>query len=412
MEDKIFLNPVIEAKHRQGLLGAYFDDFVNWMKNNGYPRRTIRNYVQMVTHFGKYLHRRGISSIYQLEGVIGKKLLDGYRDYCKRRGLTHRTFVLKPYLQALKERGVIIGLASKDSLLLPLTRQYLTFFRKQGNLAESTLRRNADWIENFLRFRGDKQDTPLPTFSIADVDKFIEHEALRLRRPPHRSYVAALKSFFGFLYHSGKIGRDFSYLIDRPRRYKLQSLPTVLPWSEVKMILKSVDRSTKPGLRDYAILLLLTTYGLRAGEVAHLKLEDVDWRKEAIHIARRKMGRDLWLPLRPQVGKAIFEYLRGGRPFSKYREIFLLLRAPRRPISGWGVSYVVRKHIQLAGLNPPRRGAHVLRHSFATHLIRHGASLKQIGDLLGHRNLESTYIYTKTAVEHLREVALEIPEVK
>lgn len=412
MHDKIFPNPAVEAKHRSGLVGAHFDCFVNWMQTNGYTRNAMRYNVQKVTHFGQYLQRRGIRSIHQLEGMGGKKLLDVYRRYCKRRGLGHRGFGLKFYLQALREAGVVASLASKDFLLLPLTQQYLTFLRNQGNLAETTIHRHIGWVEKFLRFLGGADDVSISTLGIADVDRFIEQEALRLRHPPHRSFVHALRSFFRFLHHSGKIGTDFSYLIHGPRRYKLQFLPTVLAWSEVKRILNSVDRLTKAGLQHYAILLLLTTYGLRAGEVAQLKLEDIDWRKETVRIVRRKMGKDLWLPLTSQVGKSILEYLRQGRPFSKYREIFLCVRAPWTPLSGSGVSYVVRKYIQIADLNPSQRGAHLIRHSFATHLIRQGASLKQIGDILGHRNLESTHIYTKTAVERLREVALEIPEVK
>ena len=412
MLDKIFPKPAIETKHRSGLLGAYFDCFVRRMQINGYSRNVIRCNVQRVTHFGQYLHRRGIRSIRQLDGMSGKKLLDLYHRYCRRRGLEHRSLGLKIYLQALREAGVVTGLPSKDFLLLPLTQQYLTFLKNQGSLAESTIRRHIGWVEKFLRLLGGEGDTSKPTFGIVDVDRFIGQEALRLRHPPHRSVVNALRSFFRFLHHSGKVSADFSCLINAPCRYKLQSLPTVLVWSEIKKILGSVDRSTKTGLRDYTILLFLTTYGLRAGEVAQLKMEDIDWRKESVHIAQRKMGKDLWLPLTPQVGKAILEYLRRGRPFSEYREIFLGVRAPWRPISGNAVSYVVRRHINLIGLNPPQRGAHLIRHSFATHLIRQGASLKQIGDMLGHRSLESTHIYTKTAVERLREVALEIPEVK
>lgn len=186
----------------------------------------------------------------------------------------------------------------------------------------------------------------------------------------------------------------------------------MLTWSEVQKILDSVDRSVKTGLQHYAVLILLATYGLRAGEVTHLKLEDINWREDTIHIPSRKMGKDLWLPLTPQVGKAILEYLKHGRPPSKYHNVFLLTRAPWTPLDRNNIAYVVNRHIQLAGLKPPRHGAHLLRHSFATHLIRAGVPLKHIGDMLGHRNPESTHIYTKTATEQLRQVALEVPEVR
>lgn len=410
MHDKVFPKPAIEAKHRSGLLGAHYDCFVKWMQNNGYSRHTIRSHVQRITHFAHYLRQKGICSIHQLEGINGKELLDAYRHYCKHRGLGHRSFSLKSYLQALKEVNIISNLASRDSLLSPLTQQFLTFLRGQNNLSENTIRRHIGWVEKFLRFLGYRKN--ISSIGIAEIDRFIEQEAIRLKHAPHRSYVHALKNFIGFLYHSGKIPVDFSYLISNPRRYKLQSLPSVLTYSDVEKILNVVDRSTKTGLQHYAILLLLTTYGLRAGEVAKIKLEDINWRKETIHISGRKTGKDLWLPLTPQVGKAIFQYLKRARSSSKYREIFLHVYAPRTPLNGSNITYVVNRYIQLAGLNLPRGGAHILRHSFATHLIRQGVSLKHIGDLLGHRNLESTHIYTKTAIERLREVALEVPEVE
>ena len=173
----------------------------------------------------------------------------------------------------------------------------------------------------------------------------------------------------------------------------------------------SVDLSTKAGPQHYAILQLLTTYGLRAGEIAQLRLDNIDWRKETIHIAPGKTGKDLWLPLTAGVGKAILRYLKDRRPPSKYREIFLLTCAPWTPLKSGNIGYVVNRHIKLAGLNLPRGGPHLLRHSFATRLVRAGASLKEIGDLLGHRDPESTHTYTKTATERLREVALEMPEI-
>lgn len=408
MHDKIF--PIAEAKHRNGLVGTYFDYFVAWMRNNGFFRQTMRCNVQKVTRFGQYLEQRGIRYIHQLEGIEGKKLLDGYRHSCKRRGLVHRSYSLKFYLRALKEANVINSLPFGDSLLLPLSKEFLTFLRTSNNLSEQTIGRHIWWIKKFLRFFGCRRD--ISSIGIINIDRFIEKEAIRLEHAPHRTYVHAFRSFIKFLYRSGKIHTDFSYLITHPRRYKLQFLPTVLPWSDIQKILNSVDQSNKAGLQYYAIFLLLTTYGLRAGEVAQLKLEDIDWRNETIHIVRRKMGKDLWLPLVPEVGKAIVKYLKRGRPVSKYREVFIHIKAPLVPLNSANITSVVNRHIQLAGLDPPRTGAHMLRHSFATHLIRRGVPLKQISDMLGHRSLESTHIYTKTAIERLREVALEIPEVK
>lgn len=413
MHNKFFRYHAIEAKHRGGLLGAYFDCFLARMQKHGYSKRTMRSYTQCVIQFGKYLHRRGIRSIDQLEGVVGQKLLVAYQHYRKDRGYWNGNSALRFYIRTLEEDGVLKSSAPRNSSLFHESKEYLNFLKDQRGFSEGTIQGHIYWVEKFLEFLKCQRDTScLPSFGIADVDRFIEREAIRLQRTTKRLPIGHLRSFLRFLHQSEKITTDLSCLITPARCYKLESLPHVLNWGEVQKILDSVDLSMKTGLRDYAILVLLSTYGLRAGEVAQLKLEDIDWRKETIHITPRKMGKDLWLPLTPQVGKAILEYLKRGRPPSRYRKIFFLTRAPWTPVNKQNISYVVNRHIQLAGLNPPRHGAHLLRHSFATRLIRGGASLKEIGDMLGHQSPESTHIYTKTATEQLREVALEIPEVR
>jgi len=410
MHKQVFSNSVVEAKHRLEFLGAYFDYYVHWMVSNGYSDNTIRDNIERVTFFGRYLRENNIA-ISQLGGSSGLELLKLYRHDCKSKGLEYRCLGVKRYLQVLSKAGVIESLPIKSSLFLPLTKRYVTFLEKNGNLAEGTIHRNMDWVEKFLRFL-EGNNIPDTTFEIADIDNFIEFESKRLKRRPHRSIVSALRSFIRVLHNTGKMDTDFSCLISTPRSYKLQSLPAVLTWPEVMKVLNCINRSTQTGVRNYAIMLFLTAYGLRAGEVAQMKLDDIDWRKETIHIVQRKMGKDLWLPLIPAAGKAVLEYLKHCRPPCKHRELFLSVKAPLKPIGTGSISHVVRRHIQIAGFNPPQYGAHMIRHSFATHLIRQGASLKEIGDILGHRRLESTHIYTKTAVDNLREVALEVPEIK
>lgn len=413
MHKKIFPTPAIERKHRQGLLGAHFDCFLNWMQEHGYSRHSMRFNVQCLTHLGEYLKKKGISSIHQLQGADGQELLVTYRDYCRGQGYWRRESGLKLYLGALEETGILSSSTPGNSLLFHETKQYRDFLKNQRGLAEKTIHRHIYWIEKFLRFLGCQEHrSSVPTFGIGQVDRFIEQEAERLGRTSQGPLAGCLRSFLRFLYQSGKLATDLSVLITSPRCYKLESLPRVLDWDEVQKIVNSVHRSTRNGPQYYAILVLLTTYGLRAGEVAQLKLEDIDWRRKAIHIVPRKSGKDLYLPLTHGVAQAILDYLRHRRFPSKYRQVFLLTRAPWRSLTRQNIAYVVNRHIELAGLELPRGGPHLLRHSFATHLIRKGASLKQIGDLLGHRALESTHIYTKTATEHLREVALEVPEVK
>ena len=409
MHNRIFPKLAVRAKKSKGLLGPYFDCFVSWMQKNGYSPISIRSNIRDVICFGEYLYRRGIYSIHQLEGVVGQKLLTAYKQYRKyHRDSIHRISGISHFLQALKDANLLINLPSQDLLLLPEIKQYIDFLRNQKGFSEITIQSHKYWIEKFLTFVGYVKGTSsMPLFGIANVDKFIKQESIRVK---YNTPTWVLRSFSRFLYQSGKLHTDLSCLITSPCYYKLQSLPKVISNSEIQNILDNVDQSTKMGIRDYTIIILLATYGLRAGEISKLKLEDIDWRKESIHITQRKMRRDLFLPLIPQVGKAILKYLKLTRPHSKYREIFIITTAPWSPLNRTSISRIATYYIKLAGLELPRYGAHLFRHSLATNLIRRSASLKQIGDILGHRSPISTHIYTKTATEQLQDVALEVPE--
>lgn len=170
--------------------------------------------------------------------------------------------------------------------------------------------------------------------------------------------------------------------------------------------LSCIDRRSALGKRDYAILLLLAVYGLRAREVAALTLDDIQWRAEALHIRGRKAGHATDYPLARQVGDAIVDYLKHGRPATTDRRIFLVIRAPRGPITGRIVACQARRYLRAAGIQAPRLGSHTLRHSVAQRLVDADFSLKVVGDYLGHRSPSSSRIYGKVAIESLRELAL------
>jgi site-specific recombinase XerD len=372
----------------------------------------LRSYAYRISNFECYLKERGISSIHELEEAPGQKLLIDYQRHWNAKRCYHKNFGLRLYFQALEEAGIFKPPPPKASHLFHESKLYAAFLEDQKGLCESTILHRIRYTEKFLKFLGCKKDArTIPDFGISELDDFIKQEGIGLGRSSQHLVVAALRGFVRFLYQSEKISNNLSYFITSPRCYKLESLPQPLSWDDVGRLLRSVDLSTGSGTRACAILTLLISYGLRAGEVAHLKLEDIDWRNETIHIARQKTGRDLWLPLIPQASEAVIRYLKYGRPASKYREIFLISRAPWTPVSNQNIGKVVRRQINLAGLTSSSQGAHLIRHSFATHLHRNGASLKEVGDMLGHKKPQSTRVYTKTAMDKLREVALEVPEV-
>jgi integrase/recombinase XerD len=177
----------------------------------------------------------------------------------------------------------------------------------------------------------------------------------------------------------------------------------------VRQLLSQFDRSTAVGRRDYAVLLLLARLGLRAGEVAFLELEDIDWKAGCFSV-HGKSGRRTQLPLPKDVGDAIVAYLRHGRPRSTSRRLFLRAKAPIRGfLTQCAVGTIVRHALERAGIAAPTTGAHQFRHALATQMLRQGASLTQIGELLGHRSPETTKIYTKVDLDALRTLAVPWP---
>jgi integrase len=185
-----------------------------------------------------------------------------------------------------------------------------------------------------------------------------------------------------------------------------------LPWEDVRRILRAVDRSAPGGYRDYTVLLLMSVYGLGAGEVIRLRLDDIDWHAAKLRISRPKTGAEFWLPLLPAVARALVVYLRHGRPMHvATRYLFLTLKAPHRRLGeSSNVRHILVKHAQAAGVSAPYLGSHVLRHTHACRELEQGVPPKIIGDILGHRRPESTSAYLRVATERLREMALLVPK--
>jgi integrase/recombinase XerD len=220
-----------------------------------------------------------------------------------------------------------------------------------------------------------------------------------------------LRSFTRFLRVTGRISVDLASSVAGPTVRKGARPYRALPWRDVQRILRAVDRSTPCGQRDYALLLLMSTYGLGAGEVIRLKLDDIDWRAGTLHIVRPKTRVEFMLPLLPAVARVLVSYLRRGRPGNTAtRHIFVQMRVPHKPLASSGpVRHVLIKHARAAGVAAPYLGSHVLRHTHACRQMELGTPPKLIGDILGHRDPDSTSAYLRVATERLRQIALPVP---
>lgn len=294
-----------------------------------------------------------------------------------------------------------------------LCADYAQWLNEQRGLAAASIYGLVGEARRFLVWYGEGRTTnDLSTLAIADIDAYLQVRAPSLRRVSLKSVTHQLRCLLRFAHATGRTGRDFALSVTSPTLYALESIPSCLNAEEIRTVADTTRKDHSPkGLRDFAILLLLSTYGLRAGEIVRLRLEDIDWRADRIHVRHTKTVSHSLLPLLPPVGDALLAYLRRGRPATDAREIFIRTCAPYRGFSDGSSLYcVVRGRLDAAGVEPVgKRGPHAFRHARAVSLLRAGVSQKVIGDVLGHRSAGSTTPYLKLATEELRNVALEIP---
>ncbi|HEX05630.1 MAG TPA: hypothetical protein ENH10_10845 [Bacteroidetes bacterium] len=239
----------------------------------------------------------------------------------------------------------------------------------------------------------------------AILSAFIIKEGHKLSKSSVTGLCSSVRVFLRYLRREGLIKRDLHGAIEAPKRYQFSDLPRSISWADVRRMLEVIDRRTALGRRDYAILLLLVTYGLRGCEVAGLKLDDIDWERERLLISERKAEHNTAYPLSRVVGKAIVDYLKEGRPDTPERHLFFNIMAPRVPMTSSAISQRVIHYLHKAGIKAERPGSHTLRHTCIQRLVDAEFSFKIIGDYVGHASPSSTQIYTKVAVEELREVA-------
>lgn len=302
---------------------------------------------------------------------------------------------------------------------------YVAHLENVRGLALATVEHHRRTASEFLTYLACETNAHrLAMLSATDVEGFVGVVGQRVGRLALQGVIGALRSFLRFLVSAGTVPIGLDHHIDTPRVYREERLPRAWPWDVVQSFLNTIDRTTARGRRDYAIFLLIATYGLRASDVAALTLDDIEWRSRRIRIRQRKTGRELGLPLTDDVGTAVLDYLQRGRPSPEpgdrvlpnvepchptHREVFLRCRRPAEPLGPTALSEAFYVWAQRSNLAIPFHGVHCLRHSYAVHLLRTGTSLKTIGDLLGHRAPESTCAYLRLDIEDLRDVALDFP---
>lgn len=279
--------------------------------------------------------------------------------------------------------------------------------QREGRWRSESTCRSARWqITRFLDHL-EQRGVALNEVVPADIDAFFEHMAQRWSRSSLRMSAKMLRAWFGYCERRGWARAWLTDTILSPRVYRHEGLPLGPTWDTIAHVLAETNADDPASLRDHAIILLLSVYGLRSGEVRRLRLADIDWAHDRLHFIRSKSRREETAPLEPKVGNAIARYLRAGRPETDSRIVFLTLRAPHRPLSAGGLYNIVNSRLAKSELPKKGRGPHGLRHACARHLMESGRSFKEVGDHLGHRSPDATRIYAKVDLTSLRKVAFD-----
>ncbi len=400
---------VVLSRAPEGPLAAYIKRFAVSLGEQGYASDSIHRKVLIAVGFSQWLKRQEIAL-----PCITSEHPSRYLRYRARRVRPSQgdAAALNHMLTFLRGRGAIPAEESSVRRLTPGERcaeAYGLHLREVRGLAEATIVNYVPFIGKFLKDRFGDGPITLSELCANDVARFVLRQASHLHRKRAKLLTTALRSFFRYTRYLGRTKLDLAAAVPAVADWSMSSIPRAIAAEHVRQLLASIDRRTAIGCRDYAILLLLARLGLRSGEVASLELDNVDWNAGQLSV-RGKSGQRSELPLPAEVGEAISAYLQRGRPQSTSRRVFLRAKAPIRGFRGAsGVGSIVRHRLQRAGLDAPTHGAHQFRHGLATQMLRQGASLGEIGEVLGHHNPQTTTIYTKVDLDALRALAMPWP---
>ena len=392
----------------EGPLAAHIGAYTSLLVEQGFAAYTAHLETRLAADFSRWLKRRRVAL---------PDLTPQHAD----RYLRHRARRLRPrlgdpsalnrLLNFLRERGAAPRAVTATSPTTPaelLVNDFATYLREDRALAVATIAYYVPFAHQLLTERFGRRDLDLGDLCAADVVGFVQRQARRLPRRA-KMMTTALRSFLRYARYRGDINIDLAAAVPAVANWAMTSIPRAVAPEHVRLVLAHCNRDTAVGRRDHAILMLLARLGLRAGEIVALTLEDMDWEAGHLRVCG-KGGRECLLPLPTDVGEAIAAYLQQGRPPSDSRRLFLRTHAPIRGLGGTNsLGPIVKRAFVRAGIDSPRNGAHQFRHGFATQMLRQGASLVEIGELLRHRSPAITAIYAKVDLIALRALALPWP---
>jgi site-specific recombinase XerD len=404
----IFKFPSVVRRHHEGPLGIHVDAYEALLREQGYSRGSTYVHLHIVADLSRWLRRRRLDA-----GDVDECTVERYLQSRQRFVDTYRgaSFVPYKFLGMLRDRQIVTHktvpiVVDPREIVVDAFRQYLS---QERGLSVSTQCNYTRFAHQFLRERFGRGSLELSALSATDVTGFIRRHAHERSARSAQHIVGSLRAFLRYLRYRGEITTDLAACVPTVANWSLSTLPKFPQPGQVQQVLDHCDRHSAVGLRNYAILVLLARLGLRACEVVAMTLDDIDW--EGAHLmVRGKGGQRVQMPLSAEVGHAIAAYLRKGRPRCTSRRLFIREHAPRVGFANsCAVSTLVQRALADAGVDSPHTGAYVFRHSLATEMLRQGASLGEIGQLLRHAHPDTTQIYAKVDVCALRPLALRWP---
>lgn len=389
------------------VLGSQIEGFAHYIAKQGYSRGPIIRHIRTARQVDCLLQKGGFLSCSAITRI-------GLQACGPMPGRSQDDELLASTIRLLERYFCEIGILPpcEPSIIEKQFSDYCDYLRNIRGMTSSTIHSHFITVTQFVEHLCGRRPNIWPRLSclkVRDIEKFMTKGGKRVSRGTLQHMAAHLRSLLMFLAAKGKVPQGLDTQIDTPRLYRNEQLPKYLPWDTVQSLLALIDRSTPKGLRDYAMFLLIATYGMRASDVVKLQFDDIEWSNNQLRISQRKTNAPLLLPLTDSVGNSIIAYLRDGRPDFPLRQIFVRHRNPSGILKPTAVIEAFQAWSHKSGLNIPYQGAHCLRHSYALHLLRRQIPLKTIGDILGHRSIESTCVYLRLSVEDLRNVALDLP---
>lgn len=406
-----FFSPARPSTFRhlhEGPLGAYIEGYAAHLAEQGLGRSAGKYTLRLIADLSRWLERRALT----VQQVNESTLVEYRRYRARTRPLSSgEPVALRRFVGWMREHDICVGPSPAGrGPRAQVQEDFNRYLSRDIGLSPKTVEHYTYILDPFLREQIGADGPHWAQLSSAGILRFFRRRARRCSPRYLQCLRTATRAFLRYLLVRGEIHADLSSCIPSVASWRLTGVPKYISPAQVQRILDGCNRKSVTGKRDYAILLLLSRLGLRAGEVATLGLGDIDWSAGQLRIMG-KGGKRALIPLPIEVGEAIADYLQYGRPPSQSRRVFLRRYAPFIGFAKWSsISAVVRLAIERAGVETPSKGAHMLRHTLATQMLRNGASLRQIGHLLRHRRSDTTLIYAKVDLPTLRTVASPWPE--